>query len=121
MLKRELVELIVDKFDKVDKVEIIKVYGVSCGVGYDLRVDFTNEIGLKAHANRHSWALPSYLREDQDVFKKYTGRNDVYRESVKSYWTENTKDALREYFGRYKKEELFEGLNKIDIILGGGE
>jgi len=92
---------------------ILRVYGVSFGVGYDLVIDleFKNvDMNIHAHATNKSWALPGYLRPDNPQYK-YTGSNDRYQYRVINYW--KTKDALDEYLSRFQKPELEEFYNKV--------
>jgi hypothetical protein len=115
MSKKELREKILENVETVD-CSIVKVYGVTIGVGYDLnaRVTFKNGyvLPIKAHALRQSWACVGHLREYQGQFKVYTGSNDIYREQVIAYW--ENKDGLNEWLERLNKESHLVILKKSE-------
>lgn len=106
MLKKDLVKGLVKAVTKVDAT-IVRVYGVSHGVGYDLNVVVNFEKGItksfEAHAGPKSWTMPGHLRPNNS-FYEYTGSNDVYRERVIEYWEHG--DGLEEYYGHFLKKEL---------------
>ena len=114
MFKRDLIEEILQGIKKID-CYIIKVYGVSWGVGYDLNVLLTLNNNkthhLDAHALPKSWACIGHLRDNQTVFYNYTGRNDVYRDYVINYWT--SKQGLEEYLQRFKKCDLIQFMEAL--------
>lgn len=107
-----------DIINNIKEVEcnIVKVYGVACGVGYDLDIFVTFKNNqkryIKSHALRQSWACIGHLKTNQYEFYKYTGSNDVYRQQVINFWEKNYKYAMQEYFMRYKKYVL-ETIHKI--------
>ena len=106
MKKIEIIEKIVERVEEID-IGIVRVYGVSHGVGYDMTgyVYFDNgkSMLVEAHAVRASWACLGHLRPDNPYYK-YTGSNDVYQDDVIKYWKE--KHGFREYLGRWLKPEL---------------
>jgi hypothetical protein len=106
MKKSQMIELITKEVEKID-CYIVKIYGVSWGVGYDLDIDITFKGGRKfpmqSHALSQSWALIGHLRPNNPYYK-YTGSNDVYRNKVTHYW--QIGNGFAEYLGRLKKTEL---------------
>lgn len=113
MLKKEIITLLTSKIKPVD-VEIVKVYGVPMGVGYDLNILLSNNQKIKAHATNKNWALVGHLQENQIEFYKYTGKNDRYRGNVINYWLYH--NALSRYLSRFKKVELLEMLKNNHIL-----
>ena len=116
MKKAQLIETILEKVKTVD-AQIIRVYGVPMGVGYDLGVMVTFKDGqsryLEAHASNKAWAVGGHLRPNQFMFDEYKGSNAPlrYAESVRSYW--NKKHGLKEYLSRFKKVDLVEYLEEL--------
>ena len=116
MVKSEMVKSFIGNVEKVE-CEIVKVYGVPMGIGYDMVITLTNKNGriafLDAHATRQSWALIGHLRPNQTVYDDYKGSNYSYKyiDSVKSYW--ESKNGLFEYLLRFKKQDLQETFNTI--------
>lgn len=113
MKKIEIVDSIVSKVDHAHCF-ITRIYGVGCGVGYDLDINLflkTNGaiVSILAHATRASWASVGHLRPDNPYYL-YSGSCDRYRERVINYWEHNFKDALREYYMRFTKPELLYAL-----------
>ncbi len=116
MLNKDLVNNIVLQLE-VTQVTILRTYGVSCGVGYDIAVTVKNKrtnnlFILEVHAVRQSWACVGYLRPDNPQYK-YTGSNDVYKDAVHIYWYNDNKQALKEYYNRFTKKELDTIYNKL--------
>jgi hypothetical protein len=109
MVKSDIVKSFIENVESV-KCEIVKVYGVPMGVGYDMVISLTHKDGhiafLDAHATRQSWALIGHLRPNQTVYDDYKGSNysHKYIDSVKSYW--ESKNGLFEYLLRFKKQNL---------------
>jgi hypothetical protein len=116
MKKEESVKKLVDEVEKVD-CSIIRVYGVTCGVGYDLDVLITFKNGYRkwidAHASPRSWCGPGHLRDSQYSFYNYTGKNDRYRERVTNYWT--SKNGFIGYLCYFKKPELKEMIEEVNL------
>lgn len=105
MKKQQMIEMLVSRYE-VKNCNIRRVYGVSCGVGYDLDVLVMNiETGelhiIKAHANNHGWYYPSHQRPNNPPYK-YSGSCDRYQSRVVDSWM-NNKYALESYFGEFKK------------------
>ena len=118
MTKNEMVKSLIDGAT-VKGCEVVKVYGVGCGVGYDLDVAVVlqgHRIVLKAHAGRQGWAYPEHLRPNNPSYK-YTGSNDVYQFDVISYWKDTPEDALNEYFSNMKKYELQAFIDEMNGLL----
>ena len=108
-MTKEILDLVT-----VTKCEIVKVYGVAMGVGYDLDVFVEFDKGFQyfpAHAGRQSWAMPEHLRPDNPYYK-YTGSNDVYQGLVKGYWADKN-SGLKELLSRLPKDELEEYYHTI--------
>lgn len=102
MTKAMLVEAITKEV-KVSNVEIVKVYGVTCGVGYDMLLH-TNFMTYKARAYRQSWDLTGHHRENERDFNTYKGSdNDPlrYEEAINKYYTEE--DGFKHYLSRFSK------------------
>ena len=116
MKKAEIIETILEKVETV-KTDIIRVYGVPMGVGYDLDVYITFKDGqrkyLEAHATNKGWAVGGHLRPNQFIFNEYKGSNAPmrYAEDVTRYW--NEKHGLKEYLSRFKKVDLVEYLEGL--------
>lgn len=115
MTKKDLVLQLVNNYE-VQNCVIRRVYGVSCGVGYDLDITvMNNKTGeitmIEAHANNHGWYYPSHLRPNNPPYK-YTGSCDRYQDRVLSAWIDNGVNALMCYFNEFKKSELLEILEK---------
>jgi hypothetical protein len=107
MKKVEMVEKLVSTL-QVKSCEIARVYGVACGVGYDLNVSVMNNTTgeikvIKAHANNHGWCYPSHLRTN-NPFYKYTGSCDRYQSRVINAWLQP--HALECYYNEFKKDAL---------------
>jgi len=106
MKKSILIEEIVKEVVKIE-CYVARVYGVSCGVGYDLDVyiEFYNGSNkhIEAHAVRQSWACVNHLRPRNPMYK-YSGSNDVYQDQVIKYWTDGK--AFSEYLARDLKKNL---------------
>ena len=115
MEKEELVKKLINEVEKVD-CAIIRVYGVVCGVGYDLNIVITFKNGyqktIEAHAGPKSWCSPGHLRDRQYSFYNYTGKNDCYRQKVIDYWT--SKNGFISYLHYFKKPELEKMIEKIN-------
>jgi hypothetical protein len=113
MRKNEMVDVIIENVESVN-ASILKVYGVSCGVGYDLFVTVktkkTQILGFNAHAVRQSWACVGYLRPNNPYYR-YTGSNDVYQSRVIEYWRNG--GGFREFLGRMSKDALQVIFNEI--------
>ena len=111
MKKAQLVDAIIEKIDTV-ACNIVRVYGVPMGVGYDLLVTIEKTNGevelLEAHASNKAWAVGGHLRPNQVRFDDYKGSNAPmkYADSVRRYW--ESKDGLREYYERYTKNALLD-------------
>lgn len=107
MKKQEIGEIILGEVIKID-ANIVKVYGVGCGVGYDLDIVITFKSGyqkeIDAHAGPKSWGVPGHLRDRQYSFYNYTGKNDCYRERVIHYWCYDV--GFETYLSYLTKNEL---------------
>ena len=115
MTKKQMIEEILNKVKSVD-CNIVRVYGVTMGVGYDLNVSIEHDKGsfyFKAHATRASWALIGHLRPNNPQYQ-YTGSCDYYQEDVIKYWEHG--EGLGEYLGRFKKLDL---IHLYDTIVKG--
>ena len=109
MKKQAIIDDLMQNLEVKD-VTILRIYGVTYGVGYDLNVTVehtkTGEIKiLKAHALKSSWALPGHLRPNNRQLE-YKGSNNPYKyvDTVSHYWM--IKDGLLEYLERFKKDAL---------------
>jgi hypothetical protein len=107
MDKKELVLQLTSMYE-VKNCVVRRVYGVSCGVGYDLDVTVMNnqtgEISMiEAHANNHGWFYPNHLRPN-NPFYKYTGSCDRYQSRVINAWLQP--HALECYYNEFKKDAL---------------
>ena len=109
MLKSEIIENILDEIC-VESAEIVRVYGVPCGVGYDLDVLLNNGRLLNAHATLNSWGLVGHLKPDNPPYK-YTGKCDIYQDNVLRFWESGR--GLKTYLSYLKKEELLNFYNEI--------
>ena len=107
--KKELIEKVLKQVKNVD-CNIVKVYGVPCGIGYDMIVKVELSDGrikyLETHAGPRSWTMPDHLRKDQIEYDNYKGKNPplFYADVVKRFWSD--KQGLKEYLQRFKKETL---------------
>ena len=117
MKKQELIEMTIAKVEEVE-CSIVRVYGVTFGVGFDLDITITTndwkQHYLPAHAGPKAWAMPYHQRSRQYHQYDYKGRGDVdyYEKKVIEYW--ESKRALGEYLSRLSKpalEELLLTLN----------
>jgi len=108
MIKREMVLEILEQVEEV-KCYIVRTYGVSRGVGYDLNVgvEFSGVkyLDIQAHAvsSRSSWDMPEHLRPNNPIYK-YTGDCDYYKEDVMDYWDNGR--GFAGYLQRLQKPEL---------------
>ena len=113
MKKDEIIQKILDNVNNVECF-IVRTYGVSHGVGYDLNVRVTykseKELIVEAHALSKSWACLGHLRPHNPVYK-YTGSNDIYKEQVMNYW--DSGKGFKEYLARLLKTELLDLLNNL--------
>ena len=113
MTKQKMIENILPKV-KETSCYIVRTYGVSMGVGYDLNInvemaDF--EIDFEAHATRQSWALLGHLRPNNPEYQ-YSGSCDYYKQDVCEYWEDKNK-GLKEFLSRLTKDQLKYYYNKI--------
>ena len=109
MKKDEIVKNLVNVL-KVESVVIAKIYGVTCGIGYDLDIKVSNTLTgevkfIKAHASNKSWDCLEWLHPNR-AFNTYKGGNNPYRfvDSVTRYWMDGC--ALENYYMRYNKASL---------------
>ena len=100
--KEQIIEEILKNI-KVENANIVRVYGVPCGVGYDMYVILNTGEVLETHALRQSWALEGHLRPNNPSYK-YTGRCDNYQEEIISYWTSGL--GLKDYLKRLTIKQL---------------
>ena len=107
MKKSEMINEILSVNPKCVNTYITRVYGVSCGVGYDIEATIEFKGGfvlpIKAHASRQGWAYPNHLRPNNPYYK-YTGKNDVYQEKVINYWMNGA--GFEGYLNEFKKKTL---------------
>lgn len=107
MRKSEMIDSILSLVNKVENCEIRRVYGVSCGVGYDLDITISFNTGevkmIEAHANNHGWYYPSHLRPNNPPYK-YTGSCDRYQSRVISAWVNGL--SFEYYLNKLNKNEL---------------
>lgn len=92
---------------KVDGVEVIKIYGVPMGVGYDMLVFLNNGVYIKMHATGKAWEMPGHLRSNQRVYNDYRGGDkypERYIERIARYFKEG--EGFSNYLRRFKKEQL---------------
>ena len=102
MTKEQMINEILKDL-KVDTAEILRVYGVCCGVGYDLQVILNTGEVLEAHALRTSWGVPGHLRPNNPQYQ-YSGKCDRYQSEVIRFWKSGY--GLKEYLLRLTKKEL---------------
>lgn len=104
---------------EVKACNVVKVYGVISGVGYDLDVVIENRVTgeikvIEAHANNHGWFYPSHLRPNNPYYK-YTGSCDRYQSRVIIAWYEN--HALQCYYENFTKDELISECEKWGVSI----
>lgn len=107
MRKQDMIDSILSVNPKCEYAYITRVYGVACGVGYDINttIEFNGGfiLDIEAHANNHGWCYPNHLRPNNPYYK-YTGKNDVYQEKVIRYWQNGL--GFESYLNTLKKKEL---------------
>jgi len=115
MKKSEVIEKIIENVKEIS-CYIVRIYGVSCGVGYDMNVELTFKNGLTehqdVHAIRQSWACFGHLRPNNPRYQ-YTGNCDYYQEKVIKYWENG--NGFKELITRMNKEELIEKLDYVTL------
>jgi hypothetical protein len=114
-MKKDLVNAIVEKVESVD-CDIVRIYGVVCGVGYDLDITVklkgtSMELYIPAHASPKSWASYWHQRPNKTNYKN-PGRNDVYRAKVIDDWEK--RHGLESLLHRFKMDELKDMLNYLE-------
>jgi hypothetical protein len=112
--KSDIIDMIKAEVSKVE-CDIVKIYGVSCGVGYDLDIDvyfkidlkqYRGPLKIKAHAGPRTWCMPGHLRPNNRYYE-YKGRSDRYQEVVRKYWQEPKKyDGLAGYLDYMTKKDI---------------
>ncbi len=107
MKKSEMIEAILSVKPECTNAYIVRVYGVTCGVGYDIDaiIEFKGGfvLPIKAHSSRQGWAYPEHLRPNNPYYR-YTGKNDVYQEKVINYWMNGS--GFESYLNRLNKDNL---------------
>lgn len=107
MKKSKMIESILSVKHNPEHAYISRVYGVTCGVGYDIDVTVIFQgvftLDIEAHASRQGWAYPEHLRPNNPYYK-YTGSNDVYQEEVIKYWMNGS--GFKSYLNGLKKDKL---------------
>jgi len=106
MKKSEIIERIIKEVESVS-CYIVRVYGVSCGVGYDMNATIRFKNGYlmmpAVHALHQSWACLGHLRPNNPHYQ-YTGSCDVYQSRVIEYWEK--RNGFKELLTRLDKERL---------------
>ena len=114
MLKSEVIDGLINEVKAVD-CDVIRVYGVAMGIGYDLIITAhlkNNEaVTFKAHAGPRSWDSKGHLRARQASYNEYKGGKDphYYLQGVKDYWEVRYRWALYKYLSRFNKSDLLGG------------
>lgn len=111
MTKKKIIDLIASNV-KVEDVNIVRIYGVPMGVGYDMQVVLsdvsTGEVSsVKMHAGARAWDMPNHLRPDQIHYNVYKGTDhypERYIDPIKRYFKEQ--NGFKNYLTRFKKDEL---------------
>ena len=113
MKKSDIIDMLLDGVRKIE-ADVIRVYGVSCGVGYDLNITvyfkedpsrYIKPIHIKAHAGPRTWCAPNHLRPNNGYYQ-YSGHSDRYQSAVRDYWERESHAGLRGYLGYFKKDQL---------------
>ena len=116
MKKADIIEAITENIKTIE-CNVVRVYGVPMGVGYDMVVHLTHKNGnvekLEAHATNRSWSMGGHLRPHQIAFDDYKGSSAPlqYVDAVKRFW--ESKDGFQEYLSRFKKDNLVDILNNV--------
>jgi hypothetical protein len=106
MTKEALVQNITDKI-KVQNVEVMRIYGVPMGVGYDMLVWLNNDSYIEMHASNRAWEMSGHLRPNQIGYNNYKG-SDTHPERYISKITEYfiNGNGFKNYLRRFKKDQL---------------
>lgn len=111
MTKKKIIDSIASNV-KVQDVNIVRIYGVPMGVGYDMQVVLsdvsTGEVSsVKMHAGARAWDMPEHLRPNQIFYNAYKGGDSYperYIDPIKKYFIEG--NGFKNYLERFKKDEL---------------
>ena len=106
MTKEKIIESITSRL-KVENVEVLRIYGVPMGVGYDMLVWLNNDSYIEMHATGRAWEMPGHLRPNQIGYNNYKGRDSYperYIERIRKYFKEG--EGFKNYLRRFKKDEL---------------
>lgn len=116
MKKQEIIQEIVEQVS-VTSTRIVRVYGVSNGIGYDLDFKATFKNGFakefEAHCYRSSWDCIGHLKPNQRVFNAYKGSDNEplrYERDVMNYWQGK---GFRHFLERHSKDELNDLYNQV--------
>ena len=106
MTKEKIIETITSRV-KVENVEVLRIYGVPMGVGYDMLVFLNDGSYIEMHATGRAWEMPGHLRPDQIGYNNDKGTDtdpERYIERIQTYFKEG--EGFKNYLRRFKKEEL---------------
>jgi len=106
MTKEALVQSIADKI-KVENVEVMRIYGVPMGVGYDMLVWLSNDSYIEMHATNRAWEMPGHMHPNQKDYSNYKGSDSYperYISKIRSYFING--QGFKNYLRRFKKDQL---------------
>lgn len=106
MTKEKIIESITSRV-KVENVEVLRIYGVPMGVGYDMLVWLNNDSYIEIHATGKAWEMPGHLRPNQIGYNNYKGSDSYperYIDRIRQYFKEG--EGFKNYLRRFKKDEL---------------
>ena len=106
MTKENLIESITSRV-KVEGLNVVRVYGVPMGVGYDLILFLDNGEAIDLHAGPRSWDMPGHLARTPYGVNTYRGTDSYpgrYIERIQKYFKEG--EGFKNYLRRFKKEDL---------------
>lgn len=106
MTKENLIESIASRV-KVEGLNVVRVYGVPMGVGYDMVLFLDNGLSIDLHAGPRSWEMPGHLARTPYGSNTYRGTDSYpgrYIERIQKYFKEG--EGFKNYLRRFKKEDL---------------
>lgn len=106
MTKEKIIESITSRV-KVEGLNVVRVYGVFMGVGYDMVLFLDNGEAIDLHAGPRSWEMPGHLESTSYGSNTYKGRDTYpgrYIERIQKYFKEG--EGFKNYLRRFKKEDL---------------
>ena len=106
MTKEQIIESITSSV-KVEGLNVVRVYGVPMGVGYDMVLFLDNGRAIDLHAGPRSWEMPGHLERTAYGSNTYKGSDPYpgrYIERIQKYFTQGS--GFENYLRRFKKEDL---------------